>query len=85
MPTLVELPPLDNLIATSRLRRSLPDPPMRRYLRERAGLSQAEVAAVVGVTEGAVSRWESGQRTPRRALNVRYAELLDRLRREVLS
>lgn len=32
--------------------------------RERHGLTQAEFAELVGVTPAAVSRWESGNRTP---------------------
>jgi transcriptional regulator with XRE-family HTH domain len=45
-------------------------------LRREAQLSQAEVARAVGVTAAAVSRWESGQRSPSGDLAVRYAELL---------
>lgn len=32
--------------------------------RERARLSQTELAATLGVARGTVSRWESGERTP---------------------
>ena len=55
---------------------------MRRFLRERAGLSQLELADVVGVTPPAVSRWETGSRTPRGAVLVSYVAALDRLAAE---
>jgi DNA-binding transcriptional regulator YiaG len=70
---------LDELLAQSRFRRSLPDPAVRRLLRERAGLSQDEVASVLGVSRPAVTRWETGKRTPRGLMLTQYVELLDRL------
>lgn len=51
-----------------------------RQLRIDANLSQAEVGAVCEVTPDAVSRWESGSRSPRGAPAVRYAQLLEALR-----
>jgi DNA-binding transcriptional regulator YiaG len=47
-----------------------------RDIRLRAGLSQTEVARSVGVTAGAVSRWETGSRRPVGEAAVRYARLL---------
>ena len=35
-----------------------------RQLREEAGLTQWQLAVRLGVTEGAISRWESGNRVP---------------------
>jgi transcriptional regulator with XRE-family HTH domain len=35
-----------------------------RRARERAGLTQAELAILIGVTDGGVSAWESGTRAP---------------------
>lgn len=49
-------------------------------IRRAAGLSQAEVASVVGVTASAVSRWEGGDRLPRGMRARRYAVLLDSLK-----
>ena len=40
-------------------------------LRLAAGLSQHELAAALGVTQSAVSQWESGETTPR------FASLID--------
>lgn len=34
-------------------------------LREKAGLTQRQVALAVGVTDQTVSNWETGQRVPR--------------------
>lgn len=44
-------------------------------LRERAGVKQAEVARFCGVTRGAVSRWEAGERT----MTLRHLGRLSRL------
>lgn len=60
-------------------RRRLPDPGIRRLLPEQAGLSQDELAEVLGVSRPAVTRWELGQRTPRGDLAERYAAALDQL------
>jgi transcriptional regulator with XRE-family HTH domain len=74
---------IDMTIAQARARRRLPEPPLRRYLRERAGLSQHSVAEVVGVEVSTISRWENGTRQPRHgaALDA-YLEVLDRLAAE---
>jgi transcriptional regulator with XRE-family HTH domain len=64
-------------LARTHHRRRLPEPTMRRYLRVRAGLTQDDIGAVLGVSRVAVTRWELGQRTPQGALLDRYIELLD--------
>jgi len=46
-----------------------------KELREKAVMSQPEVASAVGVTPATVSRWESGKRMPRPAHIRRLAEL----------
>lgn len=67
-------------IATEvRARRRLPAPPMRRAIRESAGVSQLRVAGQVGVTRMTVSRWESGVREPRGDHLLSYVALLDEL------
>jgi DNA-binding transcriptional regulator YiaG len=45
-------------------------------IRKAARLSQGEVAAFCGVDPAAVSRWESGQRSPRGAAAIRFARLM---------
>jgi transcriptional regulator with XRE-family HTH domain len=60
-------------------RRSLPSPSVRRELREAAGLSQADIAAALGVSPAAVSRWEAGKRAPRGPWADLYRELLQSL------
>jgi transcriptional regulator with XRE-family HTH domain len=52
---------------------------MRRYIRQRSGISQQSLADAVGVTRPAVSLWESGARTPRGHRLVAYQRLLDEL------
>lgn len=48
-------------------------------IRKQAGLSQAELGALIGKSHVAVCRWELGQRRPRGADAVAYAEMLQRL------
>lgn len=52
-----------------------------RDLRTAAGLSRAEMARLVGVTQPAISRWEAGERTPSAACAVAYAKALRQLAR----
>src|SRR2546426_4117593 len=58
----------------------LPDPHERRFIRERAGLSQESVARIVGVGRTTVTLWELGLRTPNLAIALVYATLLTRLK-----
>src|SRR5580658_8563102 len=55
---------------------SLPGPDVARQIREAAGVSQARLAAELGVHELTVKRWESGARTPQGDLRLAYARLL---------
>jgi transcriptional regulator with XRE-family HTH domain len=50
-----------------------------RTIRQAAGVSASEVARLLDVTPGAVSRWERGQRIPRGAMAERWAEVLRKL------
>ncbi|WP_371527682.1 helix-turn-helix domain-containing protein [Streptomyces sp. NBC_01283] len=61
---------------------SLPTPKERRRLREAKHLSQAEVAAKVGVTRETVRSWESGRSTPRGRKRDTYAKLLAEIANE---
>jgi DNA-binding transcriptional regulator YiaG len=47
-----------------------------RSIRMAAGLSQVEVAELLGVTPSAVCRWEAGARMPHGDVAIRYLELL---------
>ncbi|MFI6880083.1 helix-turn-helix domain-containing protein [Streptomyces sp. NPDC050400] len=57
----------------------LPTPKERRRLREAKSLTQAQVAATVGVTRETVRSWESGRTSPRGRKRVAYAKLLTEL------
>ena len=46
-----------------------------KELRNRSGLSQAEVACALGVLQSTVSMWETGDNTPRTAMLPKLAEL----------
>lgn len=52
-----------------------------RDIRERARLSQSEVAEAVGVTQPTVAGWEAGRKMPHGERAARYADLLARLER----
>ncbi|MGX6604794.1 helix-turn-helix domain-containing protein [Micromonosporaceae bacterium Da 78-11] len=51
-----------------------------RAIRLAAGLSMAEVAGAVGVTEPTIWRWEAGKNRPRGVAAIRWAELLSDLK-----
>ncbi|MCY0955046.1 helix-turn-helix domain-containing protein [Streptomyces sp. H27-S2] len=57
----------------------LPPPHVRAQLRLAAGLTQKDVADVVGVKRVAVARWESGEARPRRPHREVYLHLLNGL------
>ncbi|WP_225987270.1 helix-turn-helix domain-containing protein [Streptomyces spectabilis] len=60
---------------------SLPPPKERRRLREAKPLTQAQLAALVGVTRETVRSWESGRTEPRGSRRAAYAKLLESLAR----
>lgn len=69
---------IDSLLASVGPQAGLPVAGVRRDLRERARLSKAQVARVLGVSPSTVSGWESG-RDPVGEVRTRYAYLLDGL------
>ena len=54
-----------------------------RALRQRAGLSQGEIAATVGVSTPTVQRWELGERSPHGEPGSAYGRLLAQLQEVV--
>ncbi len=52
-------------------------------LRTVAGLSQAELAAAIGVSGPCISRWEAGGRQPRGLAALAYARMLRELAEQV--
>jgi DNA-binding transcriptional regulator YiaG len=63
--------------------RRVPDPAIARAIRKGAGVSQAAVAAEVGVTRQAIALWESGARRPSGAHIDAYAAALAVLQEEI--
>jgi DNA-binding XRE family transcriptional regulator len=61
-------------------KRDLPDPAMRRAIREAAGATRDDVANEVGVTRYAVLQWELGTRSPSRRHLPAYVRVLRELR-----
>jgi transcriptional regulator with XRE-family HTH domain len=47
------------------------------YWRTRAGMTQEDLAAKIGVNRAAVSQWETGETSPREAHIKKIAEALD--------
>jgi DNA-binding transcriptional regulator YiaG len=80
---------MDTLTAAlqhARARQRLPAPPARRMLRERAGISQQDIATALKVTREAVALWEAGKRSPRRrALLEAYLAILERCASEPMK
>lgn len=54
-------------------------------LREAAQLSIGEVARACGVDQSTVWRWEQGKRLPRGQTAIRYADVIDSLRKQASS
>ncbi|MGX1676305.1 helix-turn-helix domain-containing protein [Streptomyces sp. NPDC055400] len=73
-----EFDAIDSLLASLTPQEELPDTEVRRSLRERAGLSKAQVARALGVSPSTVTGWESG-RDPAGETRAKYAYLLDGL------
>jgi DNA-binding transcriptional regulator YiaG len=69
----------DELLARAKAVTRLPAPSRRRIIRERAGATQAELAAALGVSKQALERWERGDAKPRGQHAAAYALLLERL------
>jgi DNA-binding transcriptional regulator YiaG len=70
---------LDEAIAEAQARRELPDPTEARRLRQRAGLTQQQIAEAIGVSRFAVCHWETGVRQPRGPAARLYLAVLRRL------
>jgi transcriptional regulator with XRE-family HTH domain len=70
---------MGTLLAEVRQELALPAPGVAREIRQAAGVSQARLAAELGVAELTVARWEGGARTPRGDMRRRYARLLAEL------
>lgn len=53
-----------------------------RQARKTAGITQAELAAALGVSQTTVALWETGRRRPRGEAALKYARVLRRLASE---
>ncbi|WP_376766276.1 helix-turn-helix domain-containing protein [Actinomadura litoris] len=61
----------------------LPPPDVRQRIRREAGIPLRTMAASLGVTAGAVQRWEQGRVTPRHEHAIAYRRLLDELEQAI--
>ena len=69
------------LLARLHSHRKLPLPAERRKIREQAGVSLRSLAAAVGCSHVAITRWEAGARPADPTQLDRYQRLLDELAR----
>jgi DNA-binding transcriptional regulator YiaG len=69
------------LLANLRSHRKLPPPAERKRLREQAGVSLRSLAAAIGCSHVAITRWEAGAKPADPAQLIRYQRLLDELKR----
>jgi transcriptional regulator with XRE-family HTH domain len=76
---------LAEILEKRRARKRLPGPRIRRRVRERAGITQRDLARVLGVDPATVCRWESGERDPRPSQLQAYVAALERLTREAIG
>ena len=60
-------------------RRRVIGTPLARAIRKRAGATQSECAAAIGVHRVTFVRWETGAQRPRGEQEQRYLNLLDAL------
>jgi DNA-binding transcriptional regulator YiaG len=67
------------LIDQARAARRLPSPAGAKAIRLGVGVTQQQLADELGVDRVTVARWESGERTPRGELRLRYVALLEKL------
>jgi len=70
---------MNTLIEKVRAKRSFPPPEARRNLRQRAGLTQHDIAAAIGVDRASVARYEAGTRGPSGEVLRKYSAVLDAL------
>lgn len=71
---------MSGLLERARSAHRLPEPLVAKEIRVAAAISQAEMAAELGVHRMTVVRWEDGSRRPRGDLLVAYVALLDQLK-----
>lgn len=76
---------IDAELHVAALRRRLPDPEVRRALREAVGISQRAVGRELGVAQGVVSRWESGESNVSDERLAAYLGVLHRFARELVQ
>jgi transcriptional regulator with XRE-family HTH domain len=71
------------LLARLRTRRKLPLPAARKQLRVDAGVSLRQLAAVIGVSHVAITRWEMGAQPADAGHAAAYGRLLGEFRQIV--
>lgn len=76
------LTPVERLSVVSRVRQAIREGHVRE-IRQQAAVTQAELAASIGVSPSCVSHWESGTRLPREETALRYGSLLEMLGEKV--
>lgn len=76
---------LSEALAAVRASRALPTPADRAAIRRMSGLSQEDLARILGVNRSTLARWELGTLIPPAEIAERYLELLRRLVVDVVT
>lgn len=56
-----------------------------KILRKQKGLTQKEIAKLIGVYQGSYANWENGKREPKLEIIVQLAKILDTTPNELLG
>jgi DNA-binding transcriptional regulator YiaG len=78
-----DVSPVDMLRSQARAAIDLPPPAKCQAIREAAGVSRAQLAMALSVSEASVAYYERGLRTPRGENRIRYVAALTALREEM--
>jgi DNA-binding transcriptional regulator YiaG len=70
---------MDDLRNLARAHERLRDRRTARAIRIRAGITEAQMAQALNVSQSTISRWEGGSRQPRGQAAVRWVQILNEL------
>lgn len=67
----------ERVTALINVRRSLPPPERRAQIRRDAGITQYQLAEILGISRPTLAHWESGKRNPSGPSLSKYLEALN--------
>jgi len=72
---------LDHIVTLAEARKRTRSGTAAKEIRQRAGVTMADMAKALNVCESSISRWEGGSRQPQGDVAIHWARLLDELER----